>query len=82
MGAELTDAEWAGRLVSAYMRRSGLNYAEMGRLLGTSANTVANVAKGKRAPTFWLLKALHKETSIPYDAFFREGKYKQVWQKM
>lgn len=78
----MDDAQWVGKLVSAYMRRHNLNCVEMGKLVGASSSTVSDLANGKRSPAFWLLKAVHEVTEIPYDAFFREGKYKQVWQKM
>lgn len=79
MGAQMTDKEWMGRLLHAYMQKNGLRSKDMAKRFHVSTSTACDFVNGKRLPGFEMLTTIHEVTNIPYDAFFREGKW-SVWR--
>lgn len=79
MGGKMTDKEWVTSMLKSHMRRYDITMAVLAERSGIDKSTVSNVVRGKSALPYETLKALHRGTGIPYDAFFREGKW-SAWR--
>ena len=79
---DVTDRQWMGWLLSNWLRRNDVRIMEFAERLGLSDVTVRYILRGERLPSFETLQDIHTVTGIPYDAFFRAGKFATAWKAM
>lgn len=79
---DMTDRQWVGWLLSNWLKRNGVGIMEFAARLGISNVTVRYILRGERLPSFETLGYIHAVTGIPYDAFFRAGKFATAWKAM
>ena len=75
----MMDSEWIARMLASHMRRHGMTATALAELPGIDKTTLSKIVNKRALPNYETLRALHRGTGIPYDAFFREGKW-SVWR--